>query len=261
MTTTETVRSDDGTTIAYERTGSGPAVILVDAAGNFRGTGLMRDLASHLAGELTAYCYDRRGRGESTDTAPYAVAREVEDLRALVAAAGGTAAVCGFSSGAALALHAAAAEPGIRHLVLLDPAVDLDEPPEPGTPQLAAEVEELVAAGRSGDAYLHFLRSIEVPDEIVEQITQSPVWPELEALAYTLAYDPRITSTVTPELLRGLDTPTLVVNSAGSDERLLHWGERVARELPNGTYKTLPGEWHMVPPDVLAPALVEHVLA
>lgn len=261
MTTTYgTVRSADGTTIAYERVGEGPALILVDAAGQFRGTAQMRDLAAHLAGGLTVYCYDRRGRGESTDTAPYAVDREVEDLRALVEVAGGSASVHGFSSGAVLALHVAAAGVAIPRLVLLEPPVDLDaEPPPGGVPDLSREVEELVAAGRRGDAFLHYLRSIGMPAELVEQTRQSPNWSDFQALAHTLAYDPRITSAMTEDLLRTVDVPALVVNSTGTDERLLAWGRRVADTVKKGIHRALPGEWHGVAPDVLAPAVADHV--
>lgn len=261
MTTTNgTVRSADGTTIAYERVGEGPAVMLVDAAGQFRGSSQMRDLATRLAGELTVYCYDRRGRGESTDTAPYAVDREVEDLHALVEAAGGSAAVYGHSSGAVLALHAAAAGVAIPSLVLLEPPVELDAPPVPdGKPELSTEVEELVAAGRRGDAFLHVLRSVGVPEEIVEQMRQGPNWPDFQALAHTLAYDPRITATMTEERLRKVDAPTLVVNSKATDDRLMAWGRRVADTVQNGTHRALPGEWHGVAPDDLAPVIAEHV--
>lgn len=272
-----TVRSADGTTIAYERTGSGPAVVLVDPAGHFRGYGPMRELAARLAGELTVYCYDRRGRGESGDAPAYAVEREVDDLRALIEVAGGSASVHGFSSGAVLALHAAAAGVPIPRLVLLEPPLELGEPEQPERPEqpeqperpaqppdgdapdLAAEVAELLAAGRRGEAYLHVNRSIGVPEEMLAGIEKDPAWPQLRALAHTFLYDLEITATLTADRVGSIGTPGLVVNSAGTDERLLAWGRGVADALPRGSHRTLPGEWHGVSADVLAPVLADFV--
>lgn len=255
---TGTVTSADGTTIAYERSGAGPPILLVDAAGQFRGTGTMRALAEVLAEKLTIYCYDRRGRGESADSEPYAVDREIDDLAALIEVAGGSAAVHGFSSGAALALHAGAAGLPITRLSLLEPAVDLDHPAG-ANPPLADEVHRLVAEGRRGEAYLHFLRDIGVPEEFVDQTRQSPVWPELQALAHTLAYDAQLTGRVDRELLGRVAAPVVVINSAETDAQLLRWGHQVAEALPDGRQLSLPGEWHGVDPAVLAPVIVEHV--
>lgn len=128
ITTTDRVTSEDGTTIAYQRNGTRPPVILVDAAGAFLGFQPMPDLAPALAADLTVFTYDRRGRGESTDTPPYAVAREVEDLAALIRVAGGSVHVYGFSSGAVLALHGAAAGLPIRRLRLLETPLALTGP-------------------------------------------------------------------------------------------------------------------------------------
>ncbi|HET6380845.1 MAG TPA: alpha/beta fold hydrolase [candidate division Zixibacteria bacterium] len=248
------VTSPDGTRIAFDRIGSGPPIILVDAAAGFRGFGPMPALAAELAGAFTAITYDRRGRGASTDTPPYAVEREVEDLAALIEAAGGEAFVHGFSSGAALALHAAAAGVPIRRLSLLEPAIDLD-PPAADEPDLGNEIEQRVAQGRRADAVEHFNRSIGVPDEYLVGMREAPFWPALEALAHTLAYDTRITAAMTPEVVASVDTPALVVNSEASDPRLVGWGREVAARLPNGTHLMLPGKWHGVAPEVLAPAL------
>jgi pimeloyl-ACP methyl ester carboxylesterase len=172
---TGTVQSADGTTIAYEHAGTGPAVILIDAAGHFRGTQLMRALAEQLTSRLTVYCYDRRGRGQSSDTPPYTVQREVDDLAALIAQAGGSAALHGFSSGAVLALHAAAAGLPIPQLSLLEPPLDLHSPATPETiPDLSTQITDLTSAGHRAEAYLHYLRSIGVPDEIIEQTPTAP---------------------------------------------------------------------------------------
>jgi pimeloyl-ACP methyl ester carboxylesterase len=260
MTTQEivgAVRSADGTSIAFDQVGSGPAIILVDAAAGFRGFGPMGSLAAALAPEFTAFTYDRRGRGESTDTQPYAVEREVEDLQALIDAAGGSACVYGFSSGAVLALRAAADGLPIERLALMEPPLELDENVPPDT-DLGAEIAELVAAGRRGDAVEHFNRSIGVPEELVAGLRHAPFWPALEDLAHTLVYDTVITSSaVPPERMAAVSTTTLVLASAGSDERLLGWAQGVADALPNGSLRTMKGEWHGVPTEDVAPVLIE----
>ncbi|MEV8441361.1 alpha/beta fold hydrolase [Actinosynnema sp. NPDC051121] len=247
-----TVTSKDGTTIGFSRSGGGPAVVLVDAACCFRGGGPMPAVAEALTG-FTAYTYDRRGRGESTDTAPYAIEREVEDLAAVVEAAGGSAFVHGFSSGAVLALHAAAAGVPIRALTLLEPPLSFEEPTGPDPRD---EIEALVAAGRRGDAVIRFQVACGVPEEFTAGMRQSPGWPALEAMAHTTAYDLTITRTV-PDLA-SVTAPALVLDSEGSDGRLRGWADGVAERLPNAGRRTLAGGWHGVAPDVLAPVLAEH---
>jgi pimeloyl-ACP methyl ester carboxylesterase len=250
----DTLTSADGTTIAFERTGSGPAVVLVDAASCFRGFGPMMRLPELLAADFTVIRYDRRGRGESTDTPPYAVDREVDDLQALIDAAGGSAYVFGFSSGAVLALHAALRGLAIRKLVLLEPPLELDGPPST-EPDLAAELSELIDAGRRGDAVVHFNTSIGVPPEIIAGLRQSEAWPALERLAHTLVYDCVVTRIVPADRLAALATPTLVVNSAGSDHRLRGWARQLCDVMPNATHREMDGEWHGVPLEDLAPVL------
>jgi pimeloyl-ACP methyl ester carboxylesterase len=252
MKVEQRVTSRDGTSIAFEQAGTGPALILVDAASGFRGFGPMPALAQHLAADFTAITYDRRGRGASGDTTPYAVEREVEDIAALIDAVGGEASLHGFSSGAVVALHVAAAGLPVRNLSLLEPPVELDGP-SPDDLALGAEIERLVAAGRRGDAVEHFNRAIGVPDEYLVGMRDAPFWPSLEALAHTLAYDTRVTASMTADVVARITTPALVVNSEATDERLLGWGRDLATRLPNATHRTLPGEWHGVAPEVLAP--------
>jgi pimeloyl-ACP methyl ester carboxylesterase len=253
--TARAVRSADGTSIAFSQIGTGPELILVDAAAGFRGFGPMGALAAALASAFTVFTYDRRGRGESSDTPPYAVEREVEDLQALIDAAGGSACVYGFSSGAVLALRAAADGLPIEKLALMEPPLELDEN-VPADTELGAEIAELVAAGRRGDAVEHFNRSIGVPEEMIAGLRQAPFWPALEALAHTLAYDTVITSSaLPPDRLPAITTPTLVLASAGSDERLLGWAGAVADALSNGSLRTMKGEWHGVSVEDLAPVL------
>ncbi|MGC4837867.1 alpha/beta fold hydrolase [Micromonospora vinacea] len=256
--TTGTVRSADGTIIAYERSGAGPAVILVDAAGGFREMGPMRSLAAHLAEEFTVLTYDRRGRGQSSDTSPYAPQREVEDLRALIEdASGGSAALYGFSSGAVLALLAATGGLSVTRLALLEPPFAQGEQ-STDDPGLAADITELVAAGRPGDAMLHFQRSIGVPAELIDGMRDGPGWPAMEALAHTLVYDLTLLTALPAEALTTLTIPTLVLDSAQSDARLHGCAQGVAEALPAGRHRTLPGEWHGVSDEVLAPVLADH---
>jgi pimeloyl-ACP methyl ester carboxylesterase len=249
------VRSADGTAIAYERTGTGPALILVDAALGFRGFGPMGELAGLLSGDFTVVTYDRRGRGESADTLPYAVDREVDDLAALIEEAGGSALIYGFSSGAVLALHAAARGLPIPKMALLEPPIPLENQPEEG--DLGAEIAEMVAAGRRGDAVDHFNRSIGVPEEMVAGMRDAPSWPTLEKAAHTLVYDTQITSSITNELMSSITTPTLVVGSEASGDYLSSSARTVADTLPNGRFRALKGEWHGVPLEDLGPVLTE----
>jgi alpha-beta hydrolase superfamily lysophospholipase len=255
-----TTTSPDGTVIAFDRAGSGPPLVLVDAAAGFRGFGPMGPLAERLRSRFTVFTHDRRGRGDSTDTPPYAVERELEDLQALLEVAGGSAFVHGFSSGAVLALHAAAAGLSIEALALLEPALELDRDPSAEPDPLLAEVADLVAAGRRGDAFIHFNRSIGVPEEMVEGLRQAPAWPALQALAHTLVYDMTITSSFPPDRLPTIATPTLVVTSQATDDRLQRWARGIVEALPDAHHRSLPGRWHGVAPEVLAPVLEEFFL-
>jgi pimeloyl-ACP methyl ester carboxylesterase len=248
-TIADRVRSADGTSIRYERSGRGPALILVDPAGGYSGFDNIRGLVPLLAEHLAVHAYDRRGRGASTDTLPYVVEREIEDLAALIAVAGGSASVYGFSSGALLALHAAAAGLAIEKLVLLEPPFDPND--EVTTSDLTVRLAELVAADRRREAVDHFLTSIGVPEEILAQM--EPVKPALDAVAHTLVYDCAISDATTIDLIGSVTTPTLVLDSAASSDELTGGAEAIADALPNATHRRLDGDWHGVPDDVLAP--------
>jgi pimeloyl-ACP methyl ester carboxylesterase len=254
------VMSKDGTSIAFDKLGHGPAVILVDAAGGFRGFGPMAPLAEHLKSSFSVLTYDRRGRGESTNTLPYTVDREVEDLEALIEAAGGSAFVYGFSSGAVLALYAAAQGLAIEKLALLEPPIVVADQAastsgQPDQPDLGSEIAELVAAGRRSDAVEHFHKSIGVPGEIIEGIQQSPAWPKLESIAHTLAYDSMISKSFPVERLADITTPTLVLASDASDQRLLSWSRGLADALPAASFRAVNGTWHGISEEALAPIL------
>jgi pimeloyl-ACP methyl ester carboxylesterase len=250
------VTSGDGTSIAFERVGTGPAVILVDAAGNFRGFSPMPQLADALAQDFTIFTYDRRGKGASTDTLPYAVDRELDDLHALVDLTGGTAFVHGFSSGAILGLLAAERGIGIPKLTLLEPTLRV-EPTPPAPSGLGGEVAKLVITGRRGDAYERWLTGIGVPAEMITGMRQDPIWPALEATAHTLVYDSLITGSMPPGRLAAITTPTLVLGSQSSDDQLRTWVREAAEALPNASARFLPGTWHGVSAEYLAPALTD----
>jgi pimeloyl-ACP methyl ester carboxylesterase len=247
--------SADGTRIAFERTGRGPAVILVEPAGHYRQLSSVAGLVPHLAETFTVYTYDRRGRGESGDTAPYAPAREVEDLAALIAHAGGRAHVYGYSSGALLALHATAAGLPVERLALLEPPLQDDD--AVGPDRLTGELDAVVAAGRREQAVEHFMRSCEVPEEVIAGTRASDSWPKMVSIAHTLVYDCMVSDAMTPEVVRGADAETLVLDSASSTDDLTGWAATVASRLPNATHRSLPGQWHGVDDDVLAPVLID----
>jgi pimeloyl-ACP methyl ester carboxylesterase len=253
--TAGSVRSADGTTIAFERSGTGPALIMVDCAGAYRELNSLRPLAALLAADFTVFTYDRRGRGESTDTLPYAVEREVDDLAALIAEAGGSAFVYAWSSGAPLALHAVASGLAIGKLAFFEPAIDTEKD-APGESKFTLELAELVAAGRRWDAVDYFLRGTGVPPEYIDQMTP-PSRRALEAIAHTLVYDCVISDATSLELVRSVTVPTLVAASAGTTGELPGWAATVVEALPNGAHRSLAGEWHGVPVEDLAPVVTE----
>ncbi|SMD21084.1 alpha/beta fold hydrolase [Kibdelosporangium aridum] len=246
-----TAVSADGTKIAYEREGTGPAVILVDAAGGYRDFNSLRPLADLIAKEgFTTYTYDRRGRGLSTDNQPYAVEREIEDLAAVIDAAGGQASVYGWSSGALLVMRAAASGLPITRLAVF-------EPPYGGSDEHDDEVREqleaLVAEGKRGAAVDLFHQVIGVPEEIMAQM--DPIKPMLEKIAHTYPYDWTIAGTTSPEHITAVPTPTLVLDSTATGKDMHDGVEQVAKLIPNAVHKRLEGEWHGVPNEVLAPEL------
>lgn len=242
----ETVTSEDGTSIAYVKTGSGPAVVLVGGA--FCDRGFAGDLTGHLEKDFTVVNYDRRGRGDSSDTAPYAVAREIEDLAAIINAVGGSAFAFGVSSGAILILHAAVAGLPLAKLALVEP------PFVPGMPNHAATYTALCSEGRNGDAVEFFMtKVVGQPASAVEQARQAPMWPALEAMAPTLAYDAAITADGNiPAEFGTITTPTLTIESESSPDWLRNATQALAAALPNGSPIALPGQFHQPDPEIMA---------
>jgi pimeloyl-ACP methyl ester carboxylesterase len=251
----DTVSSRDGTTIAFDRLGEGPPVILVCGGSVDRMSNA--PLAQLLAADFTVFNYDRRGRGESGDTQPYAIEREVEDIEAMIQATGGEAYLWGSSSGGVLALIAAAAGLPVKKLALWEPPFVPEGVPRPPEDQVA-QYERMVAEGRRGDAVEYFMsKVVGLPPEFVDQARTQPFWAAQEALAHTLAYDARIMADyrVPTELAASVEGPTLVI-AGGADMPWMRDSARaLADALPAGETRFLDGQGHDVDPEVLAPVL------
>lgn len=254
-----TLTSSDGTTIGYERSGSGPALILVDGAMCYRAAGPMRPLAARLGDAFTVYTYDRRGRGESADTLPYAPAREVEDVRALVAEAGGEAYVYGISSGAALALAATVEEPGITKLAMYEPPFIAEVEDGTHAKEYTADLQALLDAGRRGDAVARFMAQVGMPPEAIAGFRGTPGFAVLEAIAHTLAYDDQILTEgrVPRDVAARVTVPVVVIGGGASPERLRDAAKATADLIPTAEHRVLDGQTHDVAPDALAPMLVD----
>jgi alpha-beta hydrolase superfamily lysophospholipase len=253
-----TVTSRDGTSIFYDRLGDGPPVILVTGGSVDRSSNA--GLAAELAGGgFTAYNYDRRGRGPSGDTPPYAIEREIEDIAAVIEVAGGRAHLYGSSSGAVLAMRAAAAGLPVAKLAMWEPPYSVHGRPD--LPDDTASVyRELVEAGRRGDAAEYFMaKVVGMPPEFVAGARQQPWWPQQEALAHTLAYDAEIMGdyTIPTELARSAPVPTLVVIGAASFGFFDETADALVELIPDARRSTLEGQEHNVDPAALAPALAE----
>ncbi|MGI5269013.1 alpha/beta fold hydrolase [Nonomuraea sp. CA-218870] len=247
------VTSPDGTLIGYERSGSGPALVLVDGAMCYRAAGPMRPLAALLSSSFTVYAYDRRGRGESGDTPPYAPDREVEDLQTVIGEAGGEAYVYGISSGAALAMRAAATGSGITRLALYEPPFIEG----PGNAGYTTRLREALAAGRRGDAVALFMAHVGMPPQAIDGMRGQPMWPALEAIAPTLAYDDELLcgGRVPRDLASAITVPVLVLSGAASSDGLQRAAEDTADAIPTAEHRSLDGQTHDVQADALAPAL------
>ena len=239
------IRSKDGTLIALDRVGAGPPLVLVVGAFNTRETGT--PLAAFLASDFTVLTYDRRGRGDSGDTAPYAVAREIEDLEAVIDAAGDGVACLGYSSGAVLALRAARSA-RVSRVVLYDLP-----PPQPS--RHATELASLVDAGRRGDAVEYFQRElVRIPESVIAQLRHAPFRPALEAMAHTLVYDATLLREEERSLAAALQ-PTLAIVGSESPPVMRDVAESFVRSLPDGRYSLLEGAGHDLAPPTLGPVL------
>jgi pimeloyl-ACP methyl ester carboxylesterase len=263
MTVVEKVRSKDGTEIAYDQTGDGPALILVGGAWNDRMT--PTQLAQTLASEFSVYSYDRRGRGDSGFTEPYAVERKIEDLEAVIEAAGGSAYAFGHSSGAALALEATAAGAPISSLAVYEPPyiVDATRPPLPG--DYVEHLELLTAEGKRREIFEYFMTvAAGMPAEMAKSMAESPMVDGMLGLAHTISYDGRVmlrgsmNGEPLPSRFRDTVTvPALVMDGGDSPAWMRNAARALVGILPDVRYRTLEGQDHAAAPDVVAPELEE----
>lgn len=254
------VISKDGTTIAFDKSGEGAPLILVDGAMCYRAFGPMGPLAALLTPHFTVFTYDRRGRGDSSDTAPYAVEREIEDIEALINEAGGSAFVYAISSGAALALRAAAHGLAIKKLVLYEPPFMLDNTGQRRFEEYKTQLTKLISASRRGDAIELFMTQVGMPAEAIAQMRNAPVWPLFEGIAPTLVYDATALgndSSVPTKQAATITIPTLVMDGGASPAWMRDAAHAVATAIPGAQYRTLEGQTHEVAPEALAPVLVK----
>jgi pimeloyl-ACP methyl ester carboxylesterase len=265
-----TVISKDGTRIAYDMYGQGPAVILVDGATASRVFGGSAGLAQRLAQQgFTAYAYDRRGRNESGDTQPYAVAREIEDIESLIDLAGGTAHLYGISSGGALALEAAAVlGDKVKKLAVYEvPYMGVDPARVPAR-EIFTNTKQLVSEGKNGDAFAEYMGKVAgLPAAMLAGMRQAPFWPMMEAVAPSLVYDATVmfgrNFTPQKELLEKIAVPVLALSGdvdmlPGVDTSFMaKAAQAIAKMVPHGKYQLLKGQSHDVDAEVLAPVLSE----
>ncbi|MGH2496210.1 MAG: alpha/beta fold hydrolase [Ktedonobacteraceae bacterium] len=261
-----TVISKDGTKIAFDKVGSGPAVILVSGAAAYRAFDpFMAQLAELLGTHFTVYNYDRRGRGDSGDTRPFAREREIEDLQALVEDAGGTAMVFGISSGAVVSLDAAAVTPGMTKVVVYEPSLIVDDSRQPVPDDYAEHLMQLSVEGKRDEAAEYFLtQAVGIPAEYIAGIKQDQAaWSGMTGVAHTIAYDAAFVGNV----MQGkplptdrwvtVNVPVLVADGGASDAWIHHGADALSNVLPHASRQTLEGQTHMVDPRVLAPVLIE----
>ena len=275
----KTVTSKDGTTIAYDQLGKGPAVILVNGALGTRSHATRDSMADILSKQFTAIDYDRRGRGDSSDTPPYAVQREIEDIEALIDGAGGSAFLFGNSSGAILALEAARALPKrVKKLALYEPPFIIDDSRPPLPEDYVEQLNVAIRAGRPGDAVEIFMtKALLIPPEFVDMMRNAPMseafrdnegakppeWADMEKVAHTLAYDGMIVKNflagkpLPPNRWASFAAPTLVI-VGGNSEPFFHDGaQALVNDMSNAQRRTLEGQDHAVSPAALAPVLIE----
>jgi pimeloyl-ACP methyl ester carboxylesterase len=258
-----TVTSRDGTTIGYDRRGRGPVIIFVAGATQYRAVDrITPSMADDLADRFTIISFDRRGRGESSDTAPYAVQREIEDIEALIDAEGGRAGLYGMSSGAVLALEAGVKLPGkVSAVLLYEPPID----PQQGSDQAWKQHAEMVALAARGDAdamMAGFMRGVGMPDQAVEGFRQSPAWPAFAAVGLTIEHDYRIMAEATdkdqpPARWQDIVVPVLVVNGDASFPFIEAGAAWVSAAVPGAQRKVLAGQGHEFDPKVLGPVLAD----
>ena len=253
----DTVTSTDGTSIAFDKLGSGPPVVLVSGGSVDRSSNA--GLAEVLAADFTVYNYDRRGRGPSGDTQPYAVAREIEDIAAVIDAAGGRAHLYGSSSGAALALEAAANGVAVDKLALWEPPYIVDDSRPKPPANTASIYRDFVAKGDRGGAVEYFMaKVVGMPADFVAGARSQPWWAWTEGLAHTLAYDAEVMGDYSlPAAVAKVTVPTAVIIGGASFGFFGPTADALVAALPNGERHEIPGQEHNIDPNALGPVLKE----
>jgi pimeloyl-ACP methyl ester carboxylesterase len=257
----KTAISKDGTTLAYDVYGSGPPLVSITGATCFRNFKPVLDDARKFASSFTVYNYDRRGRGDSTDTQPYSVEKEVEDIEAIVDAAGGTAHIYGHSSGAVLALEAAVhLKDKLLKIVIYDPPYVHDATEKAQYSELGQKVSKLLAGGKNSQAIRIFLTQIGMPRIFVWMLPLFPEWKTMVALAPTLAYDIALTDDLPPlKRMSQIAVPTHIIVGEKSPASINQVAKQLATAIPNATFDQLAGQNHMVSASALLPILTKYL--
>ena len=256
-------RSKDQTEIAFDRLGGGQPLIVVGGATCDRAR--MRPICDELARDFEVINYDRRGRGESGDTQPYAVGREVEDIAALIDEVGASACVYGHSSGAALALNAAAAGLAIERLILHDPPYSPEPDGEDERRLYGESLRQLLGEDRRGDAVELFFSTTGMPASVIAEMRGGPFWPALEAIAPTLEYDSEVMGHVSAgaavplDLLDRVGMPVLVICGGANQQWWKDAASSIADGVAHGRLEILDGASHVVEPEVLGPVIAAFV--
>lgn len=256
-TPTQTTVSKDGTAIAYDTRGAGPALVIVNGALSVRSFVFATKAADELAKSFTVYSYDRRGRGESTDTAPYSVQKEVEDLAAVCKAAGGKPFVAGFSSGAALALEAAAAGVPMAGLYAYEPPYVREHAEDAIAPDYHDQLDSFTANGQPDEAVAYFMRTVGVPGFGVWVMKRMPMWKVMRGVAHTLPYDARVLGDfhVPKARLAKVRAPTVVAHGSKTAPSLKAAAKAAADAVPKARFVVVPKANHGIKPKMLRPQL------
>jgi pimeloyl-ACP methyl ester carboxylesterase len=261
----QTVTSKDGTIIAFDQNGTGTPLIMVNGALGFRALDTIMphvDPTALLGEHFTVINYDRRGRGDSTNTLPFAVQREIEDIEALIDHAGGAAYLYGVSSGAALAMEAAIrlGSQKVTKLAMYEMPVNDDLQAQEGWRKYRQDINELIAAGRNDAAVIRFMTLVGMPPEDAEGVKQMPLWDVFESAAPTLAYDAAVlgeNSTIPTDRARLVTVPALAAAGSASYPFMDVAAKALAYAMPHGQHRTLEGQTHEVAADVIAPVLID----
>jgi pimeloyl-ACP methyl ester carboxylesterase len=254
------VISKDGTSIAYSKTGNGPTIIVVDGALCSRAFGPTPKLVPLLSNNFSVVTYDRRGRNESGDTAPYSVEREIEDVEELIKEAGDSVYMVGFSSGAALAFRAAASGLAIKKLAMYEAPYIMNMGGHNPPADTAEQLKQLIASGQRSAAVKFFMKDmVGIPGIIPAIMSLTPIWKKLKAVAHTIPYDAAIMDgfSIPAALATKINIPTLVMNGSKSQVSLRNASKKLSELIPNAHYKVLKGQTHDVSMKSIAPELIE----